>query len=147
MLLQNFKSMKQSKALSKLCKLCHFKMTGRSCTDEVRVKVPSFQKVTLLLWYEILIRYIVHLCFNWFEVFNNSSDIRWKESKVLWQFDSMFLFYVKMETDTQWLNQRVLALRMKFAYKLCIALYSLWYAAHHWIIQRLLIMKRWHCSN
>ena len=24
-----------------------FKMTGRSCTDEVRVKVPSFQKVTL----------------------------------------------------------------------------------------------------
>ena len=27
--------------------LCQFKMTGRSCTDEVRVKVPSFQKVTL----------------------------------------------------------------------------------------------------
>ena len=27
--------------------VCHFKMTGRPCTDEVLVKVPSFQKVTL----------------------------------------------------------------------------------------------------
>ena len=37
-LLQNFNSIKKSRPLSRLCKLCHFKMTGRSCTDEVRVK-------------------------------------------------------------------------------------------------------------
>ena len=36
-----------SKALSRLCKLCYLKMTGRRCTDEVQVKAPSFQKVTL----------------------------------------------------------------------------------------------------
>ena len=36
--------MKKSKALSGLCKLSHLKVTGRSCTDKVREKVPSFQK-------------------------------------------------------------------------------------------------------
>ena len=35
-LLQSFNAMKKSKALSRLCKLSHFKMTGISCTDTVR---------------------------------------------------------------------------------------------------------------
>ena len=47
--LQNFNFVKKSKALSRLCKLSHFKLTGRSCTDTVQEKVPSFQKVTLLV--------------------------------------------------------------------------------------------------
>ena len=47
--LQNVNAIKKSKALSRLCRLSHFKMTGRSCTDKVREKVPSFQKVTLLV--------------------------------------------------------------------------------------------------
>ena len=36
-------------ALSRLYKLSYFKMTGRSCTDEVREKVLSFQNATLLV--------------------------------------------------------------------------------------------------
>ena len=42
--LRNFNSIKNSR-LFKDSEICHFKMTGRSCTDEVRVKVPLFQKV------------------------------------------------------------------------------------------------------
>ena len=34
----------------------HLKMTGTSCTDDARVKLPSFQKVTFLLQYEIFQR-------------------------------------------------------------------------------------------
>ena len=45
--LTNFIFMKKFKAFSRLWKLFNYKTTGRSCTDEVRVKVPSFQKVTL----------------------------------------------------------------------------------------------------
>ena len=47
LLLHTLYSKKKSKSLSRLSKLCHFKVTSRSSTDEVRVKVPSFQKVTL----------------------------------------------------------------------------------------------------
>ena len=45
--LKKSNSMEKSKGLSRLCQLSHFKMTGRSCTDKVREKVTSFQKVTL----------------------------------------------------------------------------------------------------
>ena len=34
----------KSKALSRLCKLYHFKMIGTSYTNDVQLKVPSFQK-------------------------------------------------------------------------------------------------------
>ena len=36
----------------RLCKLFNFKKTCTSCTDEVREKVPSFQKVTRFLRYK-----------------------------------------------------------------------------------------------
>ena len=39
---------KKSKALSRLCKLGHFKMTHTPCTDEDQVEIPSFQKATRL---------------------------------------------------------------------------------------------------
>ena len=42
MFLQNFNSIKNQRIF-----LCHFKMTGRACTDKVQEKVTSFQKVTL----------------------------------------------------------------------------------------------------
>ena len=56
--------LKKSKALSRLCKGFHFKMTGRSCTDEVRVKVHSFQKSHFLVWYKIFLIYVIHLCWT-----------------------------------------------------------------------------------
>ena len=37
------------------------------CTDEIRVKVPSFQKVTLFLRYKILNRDVINLRFCLFE--------------------------------------------------------------------------------
>ena len=66
-------------------------MTGGSCTDEVRVKVPSFQNFHFLVWFKIFLRYDIHLYFNSLEVVNNktfdsfSSCITQdeKESKVL----------------------------------------------------------------
>ena len=60
------------------CKLSRFKITGRSCQDKVKKKVHSFQKVTLLVWYKLLLKYAIHLYFNKFETVNNSSDLRWK---------------------------------------------------------------------
>ena len=45
--LTKFKFYKKVQGFVETLQLCHFKMTGRPCTDEVPVKVPSFQKVTL----------------------------------------------------------------------------------------------------
>ena len=42
-----------TKALPILCMTFNLKLTGTSCTDDARVKVPSFQKVTFFLQYEI----------------------------------------------------------------------------------------------
>ena len=39
-------SYKSTKILQRLCRSFHLKMTGSSCKDDARVKVPSFQKVT-----------------------------------------------------------------------------------------------------
>ena len=43
------------------------KMTGTSCSDDARVKVPSFQNVTIFLQYEIFHRDAIHLYFCSFE--------------------------------------------------------------------------------
>ena len=67
---------KQTKALPRLCKLFHLKMTCTFCTDDVRVKVPSFQKVTQFLQYKICHRDIIHLNFHLFEDIPDCRDIR-----------------------------------------------------------------------
>ena len=51
----------------------HLKMTGMSSKDDARVKVPSFQKVTIFLQYEIFHRDAIHLYFCLYE---NVSDCR-----------------------------------------------------------------------
>ena len=71
----------KSKALLRLRKLCHFKMIGTSCIDEVWVKVPSFQKSHISLWYKIFLRYVIHLHFNSYEGVNDSCDLTWKQIK------------------------------------------------------------------
>ena len=45
----------------------HLKSTGTSCTDDARVKVPSIQKVTFFLQYEIFHTDAIHLYFSLFE--------------------------------------------------------------------------------
>ena len=49
------------------CKLFHLKMTCTFCTDDVRVKVSSFQKVTQFLQYKTFQRDIIRLIFCLFE--------------------------------------------------------------------------------
>ena len=43
------------------------KKTCTSCTDEIRDKVPSFQKVTLFRGYKIFNRDVINLHFSLFE--------------------------------------------------------------------------------
>ena len=52
----------------------HLKMTGASVTADARVKVPSFQKVTFLLQYEIFHRYATHLYFCVYETVSVCRD-------------------------------------------------------------------------
>ena len=59
----------QTKALPRLCKLFHLKMTCTFCTDDVRVKVSSFQKVTQFLQYKTFQRDVIHLNFVCLKIF------------------------------------------------------------------------------
>ena len=67
---------KQAKAFPRLCKLFHLKMTCTFCTDDVRVKVPSFQKVTQFLQYKTFQRDIIRLNFCLFEGIPDCRDVR-----------------------------------------------------------------------
>ena len=51
-------------------------MTCTSCTDEVRVKVPSFKKVTLFLRYQIFNRDVLNLRDCLFEDVTDDRDLR-----------------------------------------------------------------------
>ena len=42
-----FKFYKKVQGFVETLHICNFKMTGKSCTAEARIKVPSFQKITL----------------------------------------------------------------------------------------------------
>ena len=58
-------------------------MTFTSCTDEVRVKVPSFQKVTLFLQCKIFNRDGIRLHFCLFEDVNDFRNLKESGSKKL----------------------------------------------------------------
>ena len=64
---------KSTNALPKLRMPFHFIMTGTSSKDVARAKVPSFQKVTFFLHYEIFHRDAIHSDFCLYE---NVSDCR-----------------------------------------------------------------------
>ena len=49
--------------LLRLCQLFYLEMTCASCTDEGRVKVPSFQRVTHFLRYKIFHKDVINLLF------------------------------------------------------------------------------------
>ena len=68
---------KQTKVLPRLYKLFHLKMTF--CTDDVRVKVASFQKVTQFLQYKTFQRDIIRLNFCLFEDIPDCRDLRKKK--------------------------------------------------------------------
>ena len=67
-------------------------MTFTSCTDEVRGKVPSFQKVTLFIQYKIFNRDGIRLHFCLFEDVNDFCNFKRSGSKkVLPQSDFSLL--------------------------------------------------------
>ena len=51
------------RCLAETLHVISFKMTGTSSTEDAKVKVPSFQKVTFFLQYEIFHRDAIHLYF------------------------------------------------------------------------------------
>ena len=65
---------KSTKALPRLCRSFNLKMTDTSCTDDARVKVPTFQKVTFFLQYEMFHRDAIHLIFCLFEDVSDCRD-------------------------------------------------------------------------
>ena len=64
-----------TKALQRLYRSINSKMAGSSCTDDARVKVPLFQKVTFFLQYEILHRDAINLNFGLFEDISGCRDL------------------------------------------------------------------------
>ena len=52
------------------------KMTGTSCTDDARLKIPSCQKVTFFLHYEIFHRDVIRLYFCLFGAVSDCCDQR-----------------------------------------------------------------------
>ena len=76
----------------------HLKITCTSCTDDARVKVPSFQKVTF--FYNI--KYFTEtlsICI-FFKDVSDCPDLRRQASNALLQSDSSFLLRNSMKTNT-----------------------------------------------
>ena len=93
---------KSIKVLPILCRSFYFKMTGTSCTYmyDARVKVPSFQKVTFFLQYEIFHRDAIHLYFCLMKVFLTAAIKVEHASNDLLQSDCSFLLRYNMKTST-----------------------------------------------
>ena len=67
-----------------------FIINYRSCTDEVREKVPSFQKVTPFLRYKMFHRDVINLRFRLFEDATNYCELR--RIKIKFSFDMTLPF-------------------------------------------------------
>ena len=75
-------------------------MTGTACTDDARVNVPSFQKVSFLLQYEIFHRDAIHLFFVCMKMFLTAMVKVEHASGDSLQSGSSFLLRNSMMTNT-----------------------------------------------
>ena len=76
-------------------------MTGTACTDDARVKVPSFKKSHFLLQYEIFHRDAIHLFFVCMKMFLTAVIKDEHASDDSLQSDSSFLLRnISMMTDS-----------------------------------------------
>ena len=93
---------RQIKALPRLCKLFNLKMTCTFCTDVLRVKVPSFQKVTHFLRYKIFQRDIIRFIFCLFEDIPEAEHIY---TAVGWEstYSNVYLHGSRADTATEYL--------------------------------------------
>ena len=122
---------KQTKALPRLCKLFHLKMTCTFCTDDVGVKIPSFQKVTQFLPYKIFHRDIIHQNVCLFEDIPDCPDLSGISFKSFASF-GIFVSATQLHEDQyyQQLDDRNSALSFAIN-KHCIVLYALLSATWH----------------
>ena len=123
-------------------------MTGTACTDDARVKVPSFQKVTFLLQYEIIHRDANHLFFVCMKMFLTAVIQDEHASDDSLQSDSSFLLRNSMMTDTtsSWFIEiQLFASNLHRQFALFCTPYYLRYGIE--IFQRLCITTRRHCSS
>ena len=91
---------KLTKALQRLFRSFDLKITSTSCTDDAIVKVPSFQKVTFFLQYEIFHRDAIHLNFCLFEDVSDCVITVEHASNDFLQSHSSFLLGNNMKTNT-----------------------------------------------
>ena len=75
-------------------------MTGTACTDDAKVKVPSFQKVIFLLQYEKFHRDAIFLFFVCMKMFLTAVIKDEHVSDDSLQSDSSFLLRYSMMTNT-----------------------------------------------
>ena len=94
------KKHESTKALLRLCMSFHLKMIGTSCTDDARVKVPSFQKVTFFQQYVIFHRDAIHLYFCLFEDVSDCRDYSQTRWKWFAAIRLLFLLRNSMKTNT-----------------------------------------------
>ena len=78
----------------------HLKMTGTSSTDDAKVKVPSFQKVTFFLQYEYSTEMPSICIFVCMKMFLTAVIKDEHTSNDLFQSDSSFLLRNSLMTNT-----------------------------------------------
>ena len=85
---------KSTKALRRLCRSFHLKITGTSCTEYARVKVPSFLKVTFFYNIEYYTETPFICIFVCLEVFLTAMIKDEQASNDLFQSDSLFCYVI-----------------------------------------------------
>ena len=110
----------------------HVKMTCTFSTDDVRVKVPSYQKFTQFLQYKIFHKDIIRLNFGLFGDIPDCRNIRRIRFK---SFASIGIFVSSTQyhgdQHYQQLDHKKSALSLQFAYKFCTVLYALLSVTQH----------------
>ena len=82
-----------SQGFAEICKLFHLKMTCTFCTDDVILKVPTFQKVTQFLQYKIFHRDIIRSKFCLFEDIPDCRDLTEKNELLKFCFNRNVRFF------------------------------------------------------
>ena len=111
--------------------LFHLKMTCTPCTDEVREKVPSFQKVTLFLRYKHNTEPLSVNVFVCLKMLLATVIYEESTSKVLFPSDSSFVLLNNIRQT--FFSRLIIEIQLKLAIyiEICTALYTLLSATRH----------------
>ena len=87
-------------ALPRLCRSFHLKNTGTSCTDDARVKVPSFQKSHFFYSIKHFTETLSICIFVCLKMFLTAEILDEHASNDLFHLDFSFLLRNSMKTST-----------------------------------------------